>query len=315
MENNMKDSKNTNSLFKEFSKEGYENYRVHGSQFLYDDLYVPEELSRVFELTFLRKITEKCLLWYLNKYGYKKQTLFRRDDALDDLIKYQFFTFGHVFLKPIYVEMKLVLDKKDLVTNTKHIYNFWIKMNQIIDKQLPKVLQVLIKVLYEKLIEIFKFDKDEAYEPILTVLFFNFIFNPRILEMNAIQINSNENAMKLINVVSKLIYNNTFSEKDKFYKYNAIIPDLFKNSKKVISKHICSFEHFNDEQLHKYLTLDIYDQNKSLVLPDWLFNFDADMVIRIFDESHQIKFGNKKVEPRKTRAKSSKIFLIFRRRI
>jgi hypothetical protein len=50
---------------------------------------------------------------------------------------------------------------------------------------MPGVLKVLIKMVFEKVLEVFTIDANN-YAPVYTMIFFNFLLSPRIQEMYGI---------------------------------------------------------------------------------------------------------------------------------
>ena len=168
-----------------------------------------------FEFELLKTLVEKNMKETFKKFKDNYKTLFRKDDLYDDILKYMFFIFGNSmiiesYLKPV---KKLIDYEKDLVRNITLQEYITIIEEFItnITKTIPLVLKVLLKLVYIGVRKYFTIE-EKNYGPLFTLLFFNFLINPRvqmIYNINPIECNYIKNLNRLIYAT---IYNSKIKE-------------------------------------------------------------------------------------------------------
>ena len=58
--------------------------------------------DKYYEYNFLKSVTRKCVSYYRQKFGEKINSLFRRDEIFDDIIKYILYIYGNSLLQKAY---------------------------------------------------------------------------------------------------------------------------------------------------------------------------------------------------------------------
>lgn len=247
--------------------------------FVMEDLYLNPNSLNKFEVTFIKNICTKCIKYYYDKFGNKHKLLFRRDEAYDDIIKVIFMMYGSSLLSKIYSKLK-ELTKLDL-NNFDQFYKYSLT---IIISETPIIILLVLKYIYENVNTLYNL---KTYEPLMTMLFFNFLFNPKFEEYNDIDCTS-----ELINEVNKLVnkicFNSFFNNGDSMCKYNPYISNYNKLAEETIEK-LLEKVNMNEIKLQTLLENSIY--KNGIELPSWLFYFDCDFILRLFDEGKYLKLN------------------------
>lgn len=234
-----------------------------------EDIYVEQDVMENFEINFIKNVFRKSILYYYGAYGDKHQVLFRREEANDDLIKSLFVLFGTNFANKTYDLLKniIILTKENFV-------DFYHNLLQILLIEFPPVLKISLKLCFESVLEIYKI---KSYEPLLVVLYFNFLFNPKVEDMSGLII-TNEIVNDINKIINKICFNSYFNDNDKLHIYNSIIPELNEQTLKAMESMLDSV----DKNMSKLLNEDVF--KNGITPPSWLFYFDCDYILRLFDE-------------------------------
>ena len=174
---------------------------------------------------------------------------------------------------------------------------FYDKMLEYIELETPKILSIVLKLIYCNVMDIYLID---TYEPALTILMFNFILNPKIQELNGINC-CNETVIDVNKIVNKICFNNPFNENDRLSFLNQHIKQLHEKTIKTIDYLIHKVD-LSDVDLQNYLEEELYEDG--IICPSWMFYLDCDFILRIFDECKIILLNKPKGSG------SSSIFLI-----
>ena len=253
-----------------------------------------KEENIYFEYYFIKKVIEKDMEDTKKKYGDDFRTLFRKDDLLDDILKYIFFIFGNTmmvesFVKPVEKMLKKIgLDEESIRTNILAALDlplvrdinkeeFEILIEQIIENlnnTIPPVIKILLKLLYNAVIKHFTIDKNN-YGPLYTSLMFNFILSPRVQELY----NINPMNILLVRSLNRLVrntcFNYKFSDSDELYQFNDLIELNHKKIKKFMIENIIEIDD-NDKKVKNSLK-DLFTE-KYLVYPKFLFYYDSELL-------------------------------------
>lgn len=269
---------------KELTKTKY-SFKSHPSNnsFVIDDVYIDPDFIDNFELSFLRNVSKKCVHYYLEKFGNKHQVLFRREEAYDDIIKIMFNMYGSNFLNSIYIYLKNI---KTTTSNIKVFVDFYEHLLEILFQEMPKILIIMIKLIYESVLESYKVD---TYEPILTVLFFNFIFNPKNEDINGIKC-TNASVNEVNKIVNKICFNNKFLITDQLSAYNDVIPELHNKTLLTIESLLTRVD-VNDSALQLIICEEVFMEG--IETPNWMFYFDCDYILRLFDTINILSYSNR----------------------
>jgi len=270
-----------------------------------------------YENMIISNLVSKCIYHYKNIFGEKTNCLFRREEIHDDLLKSILFMFGHSLFNNIYSILNkiIVLNKVDPFKKEDFTKFFYLLIEEI-SLSVPYIIKLILKYIYLKVESIYKV---VSYEPVFVFLFFNFLFNPKVQEMNGINISTNSNLKDINLLINNICFNKKFKSEDKLSIYNDIIEDL--------NKDLC--DTFKD--LFDFVNVEVGDeqQKKSnmkklktkksiyfkelycneLKKPIQLFWFDCDLVYRLLeleDESNY-KYENFKAVYNQSKEKKLKI--------
>ena len=260
------------------------------------NLYMNEntEESKYFEYYFIKNLIDKDLELTIKKFGKDVKIIFRKEDLIDDLIKYFFYIFGNTmmiqsFVKPVQKMLrKLGLDKESIENNILVALNlpfvrdinredFEILIEEIsesLNNSIPLVIKILLKLLYNSVIKYYNIEKND-FGSLYTALFFNYIVNPKIQEIYDI------NPMKILLVrsLNRLIkntcFNHKFNESDNLSKFNDLIEKYHQNMENIIINNVINFDE-NAEYAKKSLK-ELFTE-KHLVYPKFLFYRDSELI-------------------------------------
>ncbi len=133
----------------------------------------------------MKNIVVKSLILTKEKFGDKIPCLFRKEEIFDDIIKYYFFIYGNSlllnsFIKPLKEMIKS--GGQGEISKDQFIIFFgtMIKNTKV---YMPSILKMLLKLVNDKVNEIFTIEKGN-YAPIMTLLFFNFFLSPRVQDIH-----------------------------------------------------------------------------------------------------------------------------------
>ena len=255
-----------------------------------------KEENKYFEYNFIKNLFDTNLELTKKKYGNDISVLFRKEELIDDLIKYLFYIFGNnmmieSFVKPVEKMLKkLGLDEESIENNimvaldlplvrdiNKEEFEILIKeINENLNKTIPMVLKIILKLLHISVIKHYNIDKDN-FRSIYTALIFNYIVNPKIQELYGI------NPMKILLVrsLNRLIkntcFNYKFNENDDLNKFNDLIEKYHISMKNLIIENIINIDE-NSEKIKQYLS-QLFTE-KYLLYPKFLFYSDCALISR-----------------------------------
>ena len=234
--------------------------------------------EKYYEYNLLKKVIDKDMEETIEKYGDQYKTLFRKEDICDDFLKYMFFVFGNTMIIESFINpLKKILD--EVGTNDRNITKdeFNKLMTELISKlkaTIPDVLKILLKLLYESVLEHFTIEKDN-YGPLYTTLIFNFVMSPRVQMIYNIGI-PNSNFMRSLNrLLRNACFNFKFSEEDQLCEYNEIIEKNHLKIKNFIKENIIGIN-IQDSKVKSSLG-DIFTE-KYLIYPTFLFYLDCNII-------------------------------------
>ena len=262
-----------------FSKEKKKFYKEKGNYYEYD---------------LLKRIIDKDMEETREKFGDEYKTLFRKEDLCDDVIKYMFFIFGNAMLIDCFVmPLKNMLNKigitddlieaKDPLPMKRDItpdeYNnlMEIIIDTLSDK-IPDVLKILLKLLYESVIQHFTIEKNN-YSPLYTSLIFNFLISPRIQMLYSINPLNCVFVRSLNRILRNTCFNSKFAEGDSLFDFNESIEINYKKLQKLIEDKIISIV-INDDI--KNSLKDLFTE-KYLIYPKFLFYWDSQLLCSTID--------------------------------
>ena len=253
-----------------------------------------QEKGNFYEYDLLKRIIDKDMYETREKFGDEYKTLFRKEDLCDDVIKYMFFIFGNSMLIDCFVmPLKNMLRKigitdelieaKDPLPMKRDITTeeFNTLMNIIIDTlstKIPDVLKILLKLLYESVMQHFTIEKDN-YSPLYTSLIFNFLISPRIQMLYSINPLNCVFVRSLNRILRNTCFNSKFTEGDSLYAFNDSIETNYKKLQKLIKDKIISIV-INDEI--KNSLKDLFTE-KYIIYPKFLFYWDSQLLCATID--------------------------------
>ena len=260
--------------------------------------YTKEE-NIYFEYYFIKKVIEKDMAEAKKKFGDDFRTLFRKEDLCDDILKYMFFIFGNTmmvesFVKPVEKILKKIgIDEETIKTNILaaldlplvrdiNIDEFEILISEIIEnlnKTIPLVIKILLKLLYKAVISNFTIEKDN-YGPLYTALMFNFILSPRVQDLYSINPMNILLVRSLNRLVRNTCFNYKFSATDDLNKFNDLIELNHKKMKKFMIENIIDIDD-NDKNIKNSLR-DLFTE-KYLVYPKFMFYYDSKLLCATID--------------------------------
>ena len=235
--------------------------------------------DRFYEYNLIKKIIDKDIEETREKYGDQYKTLFRKEDICDDFLKYMFFVFGNKIMIESFVNpVKKLLTEiwpKDRDINKDEFNNLITDFISKLKENIPNVLKLLLKILYESIRSHFTIEIDN-YGPLYTTLFFNFINSPRVQSLY--DINSlNSNLIRSLNrLLRNACFNFKFSDQDPLNEFNDIIEKNHLKIKNFIKKNIIEIN-INDGKVKSSLG-DIFNE-KYLIYPNFLFHLDKTILL------------------------------------
>ena len=247
------------------------------------------EKDKFYEYKLLKTIIDKDMKETVEKFGDEYKTLFRKEDLCDDIIKYMFFIFGNsmlidCFVKPLKTMLKeigitdeLIERKADLPMKRdikKEEFNKLV--GNIIDtlsEKIPKVLKILLKLLYESVNEHFTIEKDN-YGPLYTSLIFNFLISPRIQMLYSINPLNCIFVRSLNRLLRNTCFNFKFADGDALCIFNDSIEKNHKKLKQLIKDKIISI---NITDKEKNSLSDLFTE-EYLIYPRFLFYEDSELL-------------------------------------
>ena len=240
------------------------------------------------ELDLLKKIIDKDMKDTKTQFGDYYKTLFRKEDLLDNIIKYIFFIFGNSmiidsFVKPLKKMMNQIGMTKDRVITKDEFESL---TNEIIDnmsKTIPDILKLLLKILYESINKHFTINKDN-YRPLYTCLIFNFFINTRIQIMYSIDPINYVFVESFNRLLRNTCFNCKYAEGDALYSFNDKIESLHKKMNDFIEEKIISIK--IDDRVKTYLK-ELFTE-KYLLFPKFLFYLDSQFIVSIYGEDKLI---------------------------
>ena len=267
-------------------------------------LYLDEETEEIkfFEYHFIKNLIDKDLELTKKKYGDDISIIFRKEDLIDDLIKYFFYIFGNSmmiesFVKPVEKMLKKIgLDEESIENNILAALDlplvrdinrdeFEILIEEISEnlyKNIPLIIKLILKLLYNSVNKYYTIDKNN-YGPLYTALFFNYIVNPKIQEIYKI------NPMKILLVrslnrlVKNTCYNYKFNENNDLSKFNDLVEKYHINMENIIMNNVIKIDE-NSENIKKSLK-ELFTE-KYLVYPNFLFYRDCKLVCKAINGGH-----------------------------
>jgi hypothetical protein len=246
-----------------------------------------ENQSLQYEILFLTNVIKKCIHYYYDNFGEKYTDLFRREEIFDDIIKYIFFTFGNSFYyKSCFIPFKELIEKYDrgegssLYMTHEEFFSFYEDFLQKIKLFCPNVLKILLKIIYNKVLEVYKISPDN-YSPIMTILFFNFFINPKMQDIYDIGPIKNS----FILTINKLLKNISFGilfKDDPLEHYNEIIEICQLHLKSTIEKILSSLV---TDDMDYIIKNEFFGNSKYVSFPDYFFYYDCDYIFNILENS------------------------------
>lgn len=250
---------------------------------LVDKVYVDPAVFECIEYNFLDSIIYKSVAYYYKNYGDKPQVLFRREETYDELIKTICTTYGSKLFIDVYFNLKPIID---LNINPEIFANFYDKLLEILILETPFILKVMISLISDQVKSVFKVN---GYEQILVILYFNFLFNPKIQEWNGYDIH-NERLRDIGLIVNKICFNSSFKSSDKLYQFNSIIKSLHDKTMLTLECIIDSVKLPLDVR-HKLLCENIY--YSGILHPEYMFYIDSDFLLRILESLNLLNVNRK----------------------
>lgn len=255
-----------------------------------------------YEYDFLNKVINKNVKETKDANGDRYKDLFRRENITNDIIKYIFFIFGNQLIieclvKPLNIilnitginnEFEIISEKGKSLNMERDISKdeFNILFDKILEKltkYIPHMLKVLLKMIYESVLQHYTIDKNN-YIPIGVVLLFNYIASPRIQKIYSIH----PNKYIFIKSMNKLLCNTCFkiqfSEKDPLNIFNKDIDIYSEKINNFFEKNILNID-LNDVE-NKRCFKNVFDK-LNVECPSFLFNINCDFLetISIIDKS------------------------------
>ena len=265
-----------NIMFIVFSKEKY--------NFMKDN-------NAYYEYEFLDRLIKKNISETKEIHENKHRNLFRRDTISNDIIKYFFFIFGNSMIiksifKPLNTILKIVglnniSENDELIGNkerniTKDEFKILFeKIMQKLNKNIPTILKVFLKIIYDNIINFYPNLEKDDYTPISSLFFFSYISNPRIQKM----FNIYPDKFLFIKSVYRLIYNASFNikfkEDDNLYIFNDDIEIYYNLINEFYKNNIINID-MNSEENKKYLKNLFHEIG--FMCPEFLFYLSCDNI-------------------------------------
>ena len=206
------------------------------------------------------------------------KTLFRKEDICDDFLKYIFFIFGNEmmvesFVNPVKKELyKIGFNYRNI--NKEEFDSFVTVFIEKLDKTIPSVLKILLKLLYDSVKSHFTIEEDN-YGPLYTTLIFNYFISPRVQAIFNINSQKHKFVLSLNRVLRNACFNFKFSNADPLSIFNDIIEKNHLKIKKYIKDNIIDIDIESDEI--KGSLENIFDNN-NMIYPKFLFYSDINLL-------------------------------------
>ena len=253
--------------------------------------YLKNENEVFYEYDFLNKIILKNILETKEINGDKYKDLFRRDNLINDLIKYFFFIFGNQMLieclvKPLNIilnitginnEFELINEKGKSLNMERDITKneFNILFDKILEKlseNIPYFFKIILKMIYDNVVQNFTIEKDN-YIPLGVVLIFNYIASPRIQKIFSIHPHKYTFIKSMNRLLCNTCFNIEFGAKDPLNIFNEDIKIYNKKMNNFFQNNIMDID-TNEIENKKYLK-NLFS-NMDIEYPSFLFNLSCD---------------------------------------
>jgi len=257
------------------------------------DIYYKEK-EKYYEFNFIKNVIDKDIKETKEKFGDDYRILFKKEDIFDDIIKYLFFVFGNsMFLDSFVIPLKTLLITigiTDELIKSKNIQaikrditkeefnNLFPKILDNLSKEIPDILKMILKSIYESTLTNFTLDKNN-YSPLYKCLFFNFLISPRIQMLYSINPLECLFVKSLNRILRNICFNIKFNESDPLNSFNDIIQSNHEKLQNFMNDNIISFQ-INDDiknSLKDFLT------EKYLIIPKFLFYYDSQFICNLFE--------------------------------
>ena len=253
-----------------------------------------KEKEKYYEFNFIKNVIDKDIKETKEKFGDDYRVLFNKEDIFDDIIKYLFFAFGNsMFLDSFVIPLKTLLITigiTDKLIKSKNIQatkrditkeefnNLFPKILDNLSKEIPDILKMVLKSIYESTLTNFTLDKNN-YSPLYKCLFFNFLISPRIQMLYSINPLECLFVKSLNRILRNICFNIKFNESDPLNSFNDIIQFNHEKLQNFMNDNIISFQ-INDDiknSLKDFLT------EKYLIIPKFLFYYDSQFTCNLFE--------------------------------
>ena len=234
--------------------------------------------EKFFEFKVIKRVIDKDIEETLEKFGDQYKTLFRKEDICDDFLKYIFFIFGNEmmvesFVNPVKKELyKIGFNYRNI--NKEEFDSFVTVFIEKLDKTIPSVLKILLKLLYDSVKSHFTIEEDN-YGPLYTTLIFNYFISPRVQAIFNINSQKHKFVLSLNRVLRNACFNFKFSNADPLSIFNDIIEKNHLKIKKYIKDNIIDIDIESDEI--KGSLENIFDNN-NMIYPKFLFYSDINLL-------------------------------------
>ena len=241
--------------------------------------------EKFFEFKVLKSVIDKDIKETREKFGDQYKTLFRKEDICDDFLKYIFFIFGNEmmvesFVNPLRKQLyKIGFNYRDITR--EEFDSFVTTFINNLNKTIPNVLKVLLKLLYDSVKSHFTIDEDN-YGPLYTTLIFNFFISPRVQAIFTINSQKYEFVRSLNRLLRNACFNFKFADGDPLHIFNDLIEKNHLKIKNYIKNNIIDID-IEEDKIKSSLE-DIFDE-KNLICPNFLFYSDINLL------SYSIKNG------------------------
>ena len=253
-----------------------------------------KEKEKYYEFNFIKNVIDKDIKETKEKFGDDYRVLFKKEDIFDDIIKYLFFVFGNsMYLDSFVIPLKTLLITigiTDELIKSKNIQatkrditkeefnNLFQKILDNLSKEIPDILKMVLKSIYESTLTNFTLDKNN-YSPLYKCLFFNFLISPRIQMLYSINPLECLFVKSLNRILRNICFNIKFNESDPLNSFNDIIQSKHEKLQNFMNDNIISFQ-INDDiknSLKDFLT------EKYLIIPKFLFYYDSQFTCNLFE--------------------------------
>ena len=253
-----------------------------------------KEKEKYYEFNFIKNVIDKDIKETKEKFGDDYRVLFKKEDIFDDIIKYLFFVFGNsMYLDSFVIPLKTLLITigiTDELIKSKNIQatkrditkeefnNLFPKILDNLSKEIPDILKMILKSIYESTLTNFTLDKNN-YSPLYKCLFFNFLISPRIQMLYSINPLECLFVKSLNRILRNICFNIKFNESDPLNSFNDIIQFNHEKLQNFMNDNIISFQ-INDDiknSLKDFLT------EKYLIIPKFLFYYDSQFTCNLFE--------------------------------